>query len=77
MKKEIKVSMKGFMIAIPRTGKDEECGCQRKGDHPSLGRRDKTMSLERYLDVPTFSLGAIKEVADFLIKHFDLVCSMS
>ena len=25
------------------------------------------------LDVPTFSFGAIKEVADFLIKHFNLV----
>lgn len=28
------------------------------------------------LDVPTFSLGAIKEVADFLIKHFDLIHSI-
>jgi hypothetical protein len=24
------------------------------------------------LDVPTFSLGAVKQVADFLIKHFNL-----
>jgi hypothetical protein len=24
------------------------------------------------LDVPTFSSGAVKQVADFLIKHFDL-----
>ena len=27
------------------------------------------------LHIPTFSLGAIKEVADFLIKHFNLVCA--
>ena len=28
------------------------------------------------LDVPVFSLRAIKEVADFLIKHFNLVCAI-
>ena len=27
------------------------------------------------IDVPTFSSGAIKEIADFLIRHFDLACT--
>ena len=28
------------------------------------------------LDVPVFSSGAVEQVADFLIKHFDLACAI-